>query len=253
MSEAALAGVPHCSNCGAPLTGEYCAACGQRRLAARLTLGSLAVDIVRRVFRFDRAFAVTVFRMLREPGRLVPDYLAGRRAGYLEPIQYLISSVFVQFVVATLTERLAPAVGRISAYGWLGRLSGVLVIKVLMIFWMATLWRIMFRSTRYNLAEIYVFAMYAFGTLGLLWTVPPLVDLLLPYQLGADPVVVLLVTFTIEVSYLTYAIWQFGNVPVWICAFRVALVLVVGDALLTWAVGADYLAHLLLPTLHLRH
>jgi Protein of unknown function (DUF3667) len=242
-----------CSNCGTALTGEYCAACGQRRLAGRLTLASLATEVVRRVFRFDRAFAVTVWRMLREPGRLVPDYLAGRRAGYLEPIQYLISSVFVQFLVATLTERLAPAVGRASAYGWLGRLSGVLAIKVLMIFWMATLWRLMFRSTRYNLAEIYVFAMYAFGTLGLLWTVPPLVDLTLPYQLGADPVIVLLVTFAIEVSYLTYAVWQFGNIPVWICGFRVAVVLVVGDALLTWVAGPDYLAHLLLPTLHLRH
>jgi len=241
----------HCSNCGAALTGEYCAACGQRRLAGRLTLASLAQDIVRRVFRFDRAFAVTFLRMLREPGRLVPDYLAGRRTGYLEPLQYLISSVFVQFVVATLTERLAPAVGRVSAYGWLGRLSGVLALKVLMIFWMATLWRLMFRSTRYNLAEIYVFAMYAFGTLGLLWTVPPLIDLMLPYPLGADPVTVLLVTFAIEVSYLTYAVWQFGSIPVWVCAFRVAVVLVTGDALLTWLAGPDYLAHLLLPTLRL--
>lgn len=242
-----------CSNCGAELTGQYCAACGQRRLAGRLTFAGLARDVAQRVFRFDRAFVVTAWRMLREPGRLVPDYLAGRRAGYLDPIQYLISSVFVQFVVATVTERLAPAVGRTSAYGWLGRLSGVLVIKVLMIFWMATLWRLMFRVTRYNLAEIYVFAMYAFGTLGLLWTVPPVLDLMLPYQLGADPLTVLLVTFVIEVSYLTYAIWQFGRIPAWICAFRVAVVLIVGDALLTWVVGPDYLAHLLLPALRLTH
>jgi hypothetical protein len=244
---------PHCSNCGAALTGEYCAACGQRRLASRLTLGGFAMDIVRRVFRFDRAFAVTVWRMLREPGRLVPDYLAGRRAGYLEPIQYLISCVFVQFVVSTLTERVAPAVGRISAYGWLGRLSGVVAVKVLMIFWLATLWRLMFRATRYNLAEIYVFAMYAFGTLAVLWAVPPLIDLMVPYPLGADAMTVLLVTLAIEVSYLTYAIWQFSNIPLWICAFRVTVVLVVADALLAWLFGADYLAHLLLPNLLLRH
>jgi hypothetical protein len=244
---------PQCSNCGAVLTGEYCAACGQRRLAGRVTLGSFSMDIVRRVFRFDRAFAVTVWRMLREPGRLVPDYLAGRRGGYLEPVQYLISCVFVQFVVSALTERFAPAVGRISAYGWLGRLSGVVAVKVLMIFWMATLWRLMFRATRYNLAEIYVFAMYAFGTLGVLWAVPPLIDLMVPYPLGADATTVLLVTLAIEVGYLTYAIWQFSNIPVWICAFRVTVVLVVGDALLAWLFGADYLAHLWLPNLHLRH
>src|SRR5580700_5848074 len=79
---------PDCSNCGAALTGEFCAACGQRRLE-RLTLGGFATDVVRRVFRFDKALAVTVWRMLREPGRLVNDYLAGRRSGYLDPLHYL--------------------------------------------------------------------------------------------------------------------------------------------------------------------
>jgi|SRR5579862_4044721 len=238
----------HCSNCGAALTGEYCAACGQRRLA-RLTLGSFAADVVRRVFRFDQALAVTVWRMLREPGRLVNDYLLGRRSGYLDPLHYLFSGVFVQVAVTAFTRLVAPALGRTSAYGWLGQLGGVVAFQALAILWMGTVWRLMFRPRRYNLAEIYVFAIYTFTTTGLLWTLLPLADLAVPYPLGADPGTVLLVTAGVEVGYLSYAVWRFSGLAPWQSVVRVTLVLGTGYALLVALLGPQYLARLLLPTL----
>jgi Protein of unknown function (DUF3667) len=239
----------YCSSCGALLTGEFCAACGQRRLAGRLTLGSLALDVVRRVYRFDQAFAVTLWRLLRAPGRLVADYLAGRRARYLDPIQYLISCVFMQFLVTLLTRWLAPSLNRVSALSWLwlGELNGVLAIKVLNIFWMGTLWRLMFRSRGYNLAEIYVFAMYAFGTTGLLWAALPLVDLAAPYPLSTNPVTVMAVMLGVEAAYLTYAVQRFSRLPLWECTVRVLAVLSVGYVLLIALVGAERLGHMLLP------
>jgi hypothetical protein len=239
----------YCSSCGAALTGEYCAACGQRRLAGRLTLPQLASEVGRRVLRFDKAFALTVWRMLREPGRLVPDYLAGRRAGYLDPIQYLLSCVFVQLAVTGFTHWAAPAWQRDSALRWLGQLGGVAAIKVFTIFLMGALWRVLFRPLRYNLAEIYVFAMYAFGTTGLLWALLPLADLAVPYPLGASAVTVLAVTLAVEVLYMTYAIWQFSALPLWQCGARVLLVLLAGYALLIGVLGAQPVAHLLLPRL----
>ncbi len=238
---------PACSNCGAPLTGEYCSACGQRRVRGRLTLGALFSEVFRRVLYFDKAFGGTFWRMLHEPGRLVPDYLAGRRVGILDPIQYLSSSAFLQVAVASFTHFLAPVVGRVSAVGWLSRLGGVMAIKVLIIFGMGFVWRLLFRPLRYNLAEIYVFAMYAFATTGILWAILPLVDLLVPFPLGADPLTVTLVTLGIEIAYGTYAIWQFGNVPIWRCALRVTAVLGTGYALLIGVVGPGYLSNMLLP------
>jgi hypothetical protein len=237
----------HCSSCGALLSGEYCAACGQRRLAGRLTLLSFLSDVLKRVLRLDHAFVVTFWRMLREPGRLVPDYLEGRRAGYLDPFQYFFSSVFVQVVVSALTHWLAPAVNRVSAFGWLGQLGGVVAIKLLNVFWMGTLWRLFYRQLRYNLAEIYIFGMYAFGTTGLLWAALPLVDLAIPYPLGADAVTVLWVTLGIELLYMTYAIWQFSGLALWRCVGRVLVVLIAGYALLIGVFGAEPIAHLLLP------
>jgi uncharacterized protein DUF3667 len=236
-----------CSSCAAPLTGAYCATCGQPRFAGRLTLRSFGADVLRRVFRFDRAFAVTVWRMLREPGRLVPDYLEGRRAGYLDPIHYLVSCVFVQLLVVSFTRLVAPALGRTSAYGWLGQLGGVLALKVLTIFWMGTLWRLMFRPRRYNLAEIYVFAIYAFATSGLLCALPPLLDLAVPYPLGSDPLLVLTVMLSVEVVYLSYATWKLSGLPAWESAVRVTLVLGAGYALLIALMGPEQVAGVLLP------
>jgi Protein of unknown function (DUF3667) len=242
-----------CHSCGAPLSGEYCASCGQRRLGGRLTLRALLGDVLKRVFRLDKDFAITFWRMLRQPGRLVPDYLAGLRGGYLDPFQYFFSSVFVQVVVSAVVHSLAPTVNRETAVRWLGQLSGVVAIKLVNVFWMGTLWRLLFRPLRYNLAEIYVFAMYAFGTTGILWALLPLLDLAVPYPLGANPLTVLTVTLSTEVLYMTYAIWQFSGLPLWRCVLRVLCVLCVGYALLVGVIGVEPVARLLLPTLQTAH
>ena len=231
------------------LTGEYCSACGQQRLAGRLTLRGLLRDVLKRVFRLDWAFLVTFWRMLREPGRLVPAYLAGHRAGFLDPFQYFFSCVFVQVVVSAFTHWLAPTVNRTSAVGWLGALGGIVAIKLLNVFWMGALWRLLYKPLRYNLAEIYVFAMYAFGTTGLLWALLPLADLAIPYPVGANPLIVLWVTLGIEVVYMTYAIWQFSGLPLWRCVARVLVVLLAGYTLLIGVVGLHAVTHLLLPRL----
>jgi predicted RNA-binding protein with PUA domain len=64
---------PRCANCETPLVGEYCHACGQRCLV-RLTVHAFAADVVRRVFRFDKAVVHTFWQMLHSPGVLVSNY-----------------------------------------------------------------------------------------------------------------------------------------------------------------------------------
>ena len=236
-----------CRNCGAQLAGEFCHSCGQHRSAVPLTLKAFGGEVVRRVFRFDKAFAVTIWRMLREPGQLVSDYLSGRRSGYLDPIQYFISSVFVQFVIAALVRALAPLMDRLSATAWLGQLGGIVAVKVLTVFWMGTLWRVLFWQGGYALAEIYVFAMYAFGTTGLLWALLPVIDLLVPLPLGASDYTVASVTFAVEVGYMSYAIYRFSHLSLTGYVLRVSVVMVVGYILLASIVGRERMINLLLP------
>lgn len=244
-TEPALA---RCPGCGAQLLGEFCHACGQR-LEGRVTVAAFTADVARRVFRFDKAFAVTFWQMLRAPGRLVQDYLAGRRQGYLDPIQYFISSVFVQVCVAALTRQFAPLLNRMSAVNWLESLTGVVAVRILIIFWMGGLWRLLFRPIRYNLGEVYVFAAYGFATTGLLWALLPVIDLIVPYPLGANSLLVATVSAVIEAAYLTYAVRRFSELPLGTCLFRVTTVLALGYLLLAGIVGLERTAHWLLPPL----
>ena len=156
-----------CPNCSTQLVGEYCHGCGQRRIDGRLTLRAFLDDVRRRVFRFDGLFAVTFSRMLREPGTLVVDYLEGRRRALIDPLHYFISSLFVQFVIAAFTRWVAPLISRESALGWLAQLGGVVAIKIFIIFWMASIWRLLFNPIRYNLAS----------STGPLWTFAELMSL----------------------------------------------------------------------------
>jgi hypothetical protein len=235
-----------CANCATPLIGEYCHACGQRRVR-RLTVAEFVDEVLRRVFRFDRALAHTFWQLLRAPGRLAADYLEGRRQGILDPIHYFISSVFIQFVIAALTRMIAPLVERASALSWLQQVGGIVTVKILIIFWMAAIWRLLFRAVRYNFAEVLVFSTYVYGTLGLLWAVVPLLDLLVPLSLGANDVTVTVVLTAIEVIYITHAVAQFARLPHWLSFARVTAVLTIGYALLVALVGLERVVVLLLP------
>jgi hypothetical protein len=237
----------HCPNCLTPLLGEFCHACGQRRIAARLTVQAFVDDVARRVFRFDRAFVRTAWGMLRSPGASVTDFIEGRRGRLLDPLHFFISSVFAQFVIAAATRALAPLVFRESALGWLERLGGIVAVKIMIIFLVASIWRLLFRQIRYNLAEIYVFATYVFGTTGLLWAFVPIVDVAIPYPLGADSLVVSAVTVGIELAYTSYAVTQFSRLPAWQSVLRVAVVLAVGYGSLVAVVGIERAVALLLP------
>lgn len=91
-----------CANCGTPLQGAFCHACGQkrfvdsdRRFAHLLNqLVVSATDIDGRIWRTLRA-------LLLRPGLLGRDYIAGRRAHWLTPMT-LFLAVNVAYFLAPL-------------------------------------------------------------------------------------------------------------------------------------------------------
>jgi len=88
-----------CLNCGAPLQGAFCAACGQRVVPPNPTVRELVGDAWHELSGYDGRIMATI-RGLARPGFLTREYLEGRRAHYLPPLRvYLIVSV-VYFLVA---------------------------------------------------------------------------------------------------------------------------------------------------------
>jgi Protein of unknown function (DUF3667) len=97
-----------CANCGTPLNGKYCSACGQRHHDLPIHhfwhfVGEAAEDLT----HADSRLWQTLIALLFRPGFLTREFLDGRRARYLPPVRlYLVVSV-IFFVIAGLHARLS--------------------------------------------------------------------------------------------------------------------------------------------------
>jgi ribosomal protein L32 len=93
-------GVNTCRNCGTPAPGRYCPECGQETATEVQATGPFLRDLVNRNIGAGGPMAQTLSRLFVVPGALTVDYLAGKRARYLRPLQlYLLASVVVFAVV----------------------------------------------------------------------------------------------------------------------------------------------------------
>jgi Protein of unknown function (DUF3667) len=79
-----------CMNCGTPLLGSHCHACGQRGEAQRFTLSRLLHEIPHAIFHVDHGFPATLRALATRPGRTIREYLDGKRARYFNPLTLLV-------------------------------------------------------------------------------------------------------------------------------------------------------------------
>src|SRR5881392_416519 len=84
----------HCENCGASLTGEFCAQCGQHAIDYRRSILRVLWDAADSFLNWDTKFLKTLGLLLIRPWELTNDFNAGRRARYVHPLRlYLIASI----------------------------------------------------------------------------------------------------------------------------------------------------------------
>ena len=85
---------PACLNCAAPLTGRYCAACGQKANDLDPSLRDVAHEVAHEFIHVDTRFVRSVRLLFTQPGVLTREYFQGRRSRYVSPLRlYLIFSV----------------------------------------------------------------------------------------------------------------------------------------------------------------
>jgi hypothetical protein len=104
MSDAAL-DAGRCANCQAPLSGAFCAHCGQKVKPLDPTLRELATDTLGDVTDVDGKLLRSVRYLFTRPGFLSREHAEGRRASYVSPVRlYLVFSVLF-FAAASLVAR----------------------------------------------------------------------------------------------------------------------------------------------------
>ena len=77
----------HCENCGAQLTGRYCAQCGQAAIDYRRSFRHVIVDVLDSFLNWDSKFFATIGLLIGKPWRLTNEFLAGKRICYVHPLR----------------------------------------------------------------------------------------------------------------------------------------------------------------------
>ena len=94
-----------CDNCGAPLYGKYCYACGQPTTGMVRHFSSVMSDIADSVLNIDERVFKTLAPLYLRPGKLTLDYFAGRRARYVTPFRLVFFLAIVAFFSTQITVR----------------------------------------------------------------------------------------------------------------------------------------------------
>jgi len=93
---AAVATKP-CANCGAPMHGPYCYACGQPEKGMIRQLASVMHDVLDTVFNIDSRVFRSLGPLYFRPGYLTLEYFAGRRVRYVTPFRLFFFLCIVAF------------------------------------------------------------------------------------------------------------------------------------------------------------
>jgi hypothetical protein len=92
-----------CLNCGTPLHGRYCSACGQEDRPAAPTMKQVVGDAWEAITDLEGRILQSVGLLFFFPGFLTREYLEGRRVRWVSPMRlYLVISV-VYFALVSFT------------------------------------------------------------------------------------------------------------------------------------------------------
>jgi hypothetical protein len=86
-----------CANCGAPMHGPFCYACGQPEKGMIRHLASVMADVADTVFNIDSRVFRSIGPLYFRPGYLTDEYFAGRRTRYVTPFRLFFFLCIVSF------------------------------------------------------------------------------------------------------------------------------------------------------------
>jgi len=86
-----------CENCGVPLQGDHCHACGQPTKGLVRHFSSILGDFFDTVLNIDSRVLRTLGPLLTRPGFLTMEYFAGRRVRYVTPMRLFLFLTLLAF------------------------------------------------------------------------------------------------------------------------------------------------------------
>jgi len=99
-----MEGQTHCNNCQNEVTGPFCTHCGQRKGLAKITFSETFQDFMDMVFSVNAPLMRTFRMLLFSPGKLLREYLSGKRKTYYKPVSFFIITTIVYLIVRALIQ-----------------------------------------------------------------------------------------------------------------------------------------------------
>ena len=93
-----------CRNCGVPLQGLYCFACGQKAVHPELTVHDLLHEGVHELAHIDGKILQTLRLLLFKPGELTAEFFRGRRARYISPLRLYLTCSLLFFALVAIAR-----------------------------------------------------------------------------------------------------------------------------------------------------
>ena len=97
-----------CLNCGTPLVGAHCHACGQKAHLHR-TLGAFMHDLLHGALHFEGKTWRTLPKLAFRPGALTRRYIEGERRNFVSPMALFLFSIFLMFAVFQIAGISTPS------------------------------------------------------------------------------------------------------------------------------------------------
>lgn len=88
-----------CLNCGTKLQGEYCHKCGQANFQHQSKIKNFILEYLSNAFILDPKLIPTLWTLIRKPGHLTNEFMAGRYVSYEHPIKL---NMFLLLVFVTI-------------------------------------------------------------------------------------------------------------------------------------------------------
>lgn len=150
-----------CLNCAAPLTGPYCAQCGQKK-AGRMGAATVRKEAWARFRWFEWDAIRKALRVLPQPGAMAREYVRGQRKDHPHPLTLLFLSIGFLLVVLARTDYLQPAFPSEAAAQMYALVKGYskwsFSLGAVAAF--ASTWLLFRRQDGYNATELLALALY---------------------------------------------------------------------------------------------
>jgi hypothetical protein len=92
----------HCANCGMPMQGEFCHACGQSMHSVLKPVHGMLEEAAETLLHIDGRIVHTLPPLLIKPGFLTLEYFSGRRVRYIAPFRLMFVLCLLAFFVCHL-------------------------------------------------------------------------------------------------------------------------------------------------------